>query len=90
MGAFQIFISEATVATADVGEFFHALREELADSHAVGLVFVFAVGVFPKDFLVIITVIIGNYFFTHVYIISYYLIEGVLKRNLTDLAEGLL
>lgn len=38
------------------------LGQEFADGEAVGQVLVFAVGVFPEDFLVIVAVVVGDDF----------------------------
>lgn len=61
--AVQIFVGEATVAASNVDKSIHLFWEETANSETVSHVFVFAVGVFPEDFLIIIAVIVGDDFF---------------------------
>lgn len=61
-GAREVFVGEAPVAAGNVHEGFHMLGQEFADSEAVSQVLVFAVGVFPEDFFVIIAVIVGDDF----------------------------
>ena len=60
VGAGEVLVGEASVAAGDVDEGAHVLGEELADGDAVGEVLVFAVGVFPEDFFVIIAVVVGD------------------------------
>lgn len=60
VSAGEVLVGEASVAAGDVDEGAHVLGEKLADGDAVGEVLVFAVGVFPEDFFVIIAVVVGD------------------------------
>ena len=60
VGAGEVLVGEASIAAGDVDEGAHVLGEEFADGDAVGEVLVFAVGVFPEDFFVIIAVVVGD------------------------------
>lgn len=61
-GARQVFVGETPVAASNVHEGLHMLGQELADGEAVSQVLVFAVGVFPEDFFVIVAVVVGDDF----------------------------
>lgn len=61
-GAREVFVGEAPVAAGNIHEGFHMLGQELADGEAVSQVLVFAVGVFPEDFFVIVAVVVGDDF----------------------------
>ena len=59
-GAGEVFVGEAPITAGNVYESLHMLGQELADSEAVGQVFVFAVGVLPEDFFVVVAVVVGD------------------------------
>ena len=61
-GAGEVFVGEAPITAGNIHEGFHMLGQELADSEAVGQILVFAVGVFPEDFFVIVAVVVGDDF----------------------------
>lgn len=61
-GAREVFVGEAPVAAGNIHEGLHMLGQELADGEAVSQVLVFAVGVFPEDFFVIVAVVVGDDF----------------------------
>ena len=62
VGAGEVLVGKASIAAGDVDERAHVLGEELADGDAIGEVLVFAVGVFPEDFFVIVAVVVGDDF----------------------------
>ncbi len=59
-GAGEIFVGETAVAAGNIDKVVAMGGQKFAQGKAVGRVFVFAVGVFPEDFFVVITVVIGD------------------------------
>ena len=61
-GAREVFVGETTITTSNIYKSVHVSGEELANSKTVSQVLVFAVGVFPEDFFIIVAVIVGDDF----------------------------
>ena len=62
LGTVEIFLSEATIATSNIYEGIHLARKKTSNRETVCHIFILTISIFPKDFFIIIAIIVGDDF----------------------------